>query len=158
MPVNFIVSIMFMKNIMYKLKLLTEYLESPDLNITDATLFITSALKSLDIINADSQSMDNLIKSAVIFLKNNVDAKKEYSVCHRCRIAPKHLDINNSNASQICFRDFYRKEFKIVLDTLTSLIRHHLEKSINDIKPLYNLFKPPLSRSLLTETLVQEAV
>jgi len=67
--VDFVVSLMFMKNIMYKLKLLTECLESAELNITDATLFISSTLKSLDIINSDSENMNNLIQSAVVFLK-----------------------------------------------------------------------------------------
>lgn len=47
--VDFDVCLMFMKNIMYILKLLTECLESPELNITDAALFIKSTLKSLDI-------------------------------------------------------------------------------------------------------------
>lgn len=55
-----------MKNIMYKLKLLTEYLESPELNILDDILFIESALKSLNIINSDSDNMDNLIQSALV--------------------------------------------------------------------------------------------
>jgi len=68
--VDFVVSLMFMKNIMYKLKLLTECLESAELNITDATLFISSTLKSLDIINSDLENMNNLIQSAVVILKN----------------------------------------------------------------------------------------
>lgn len=58
---------MLMKNIIYKLKLLTECLEYPELNITDATLFITSTLKSVDILNTDSKSMNDLILSAKVF-------------------------------------------------------------------------------------------
>ncbi|XP_060845279.1 zinc finger MYM-type protein 1-like [Rhopalosiphum padi] len=146
-------------NIMYKLKLLTECLESVELNITDATLFISSTLKSLDIINSDSENMDNLIQSAVVFLKKyEVDAEKEFSVRHRRRIAPKNLDSNRSNASEFSFHSFYRKEFKMVLDKLNGLIKDHLEKSINDIKPLYSMFKPPFSKELLTETLIQDAI
>jgi hypothetical protein len=36
--VDFIVNILFMKNFMYKMKLLTEYLESIELNTTDALI------------------------------------------------------------------------------------------------------------------------
>jgi len=157
--VDFVVSLMFMKNIMYKLKLLTECLESAELNITDATLFISSTLKSLDIINSDTENMNNLIQSAVVFLKKyDVDAEKEFSVRHRRRIAPTKLDINRSNAFEFSFHSFYRKEFKMVLDKLNGLIKDHLEKSINDIKPLYSVFKPPFSKALLTETLIQDAI
>lgn len=42
-----------MKHIMYKLKLLTKCLESSQLNITYANLFITSIIKSLEIINSN---------------------------------------------------------------------------------------------------------
>lgn len=157
--VDFVVSLMFMKNIMYKLKLLTECLESPELNITDASLFIASTLKSLESLNTDSESMDNLILSAEVFLKKyEVDAEKEFSIRHRRRIVPKHLDSNRNNASEISFHTFYRKEFKTVLDKLNGLIKDHLEKSINDIKPLYNIFKPPFARERLTETLIQGAI
>lgn len=58
-----------MKNVMYKLKLLTECLQLPDLNITDSTLLIANTLKSLGILNTDSENINNLIQSAVVFLK-----------------------------------------------------------------------------------------
>lgn len=87
-----------------------------------------------------------------------VDAEKEFSVCHRRRIAPKHLDINRSNVSKMSFHTFYRKKFKTVLDKLNSLIKDHLERSINDIKPLYNIFKPLFTRELLMETLIQDTM
>lgn len=140
-----------MKNIMYKLKLLTECLdESPELNIKKTTLFITSTLKSLDILNTDSESMDNLIQSAEVFLKKyEVDAEKRIFRTSRRRMAPKHLDSNRSNASKISFCTFYRKEFKTVLDKMNGLIKDHLEKSINDIKPLHNIFKPPKNKRTL---------
>lgn len=64
--VDFDVCLMFMKNIMYILKLLTECLESPELNITDAALFIKSTL-IIRYLNTDSESMDNLIQSAEVF-------------------------------------------------------------------------------------------
>lgn len=52
------------------------------------------------------------------------------SVYHPCRIALKHLDSNGTNAPEISFHAFYRKEFKTVLDKLDGLIIDHLEKAI----------------------------
>lgn len=92
------------------------------------------------------------------FFKYEVDAEKEFSIRRRRRITPKHLNSNKSNASKISFHAFYRKEFKSVLDKLNGLIRNHHGKFINDIKPLYNTFKPPFRRNLLTKTLIQDAM
>jgi len=44
---DFIVSIMFMKNVLYKLKALTEKLEAKELNIIDASNLIEGTIKSL---------------------------------------------------------------------------------------------------------------
>lgn len=56
------------------------------------------------------------------------------------------------------FKTFYRKEFKIVLDKLTALIKNHLQSSIGNIKPLYEIFNPPLSKNKLTEVNVQDII
>lgn len=116
-----------MKNVVYKLKLLTERLQSTDLNVTDATLFIAKTLQSLDILNTDSENMNNLIQRAVVFLKKyEVDAEKQFFIRRRSRIAPKHLDGNRINASKISFHTFCKKEFKTVLGILNGLIKDHL--------------------------------
>ena len=44
---DFIVSIMFMKNVMYKRKRMTETLQSEDLNVIDAITIIESTVKCL---------------------------------------------------------------------------------------------------------------
>ncbi|KAF0698493.1 52 kDa repressor of the inhibitor of the protein kinase-like, partial [Aphis craccivora] len=157
--VDFVVSILFMKNVMYKIKLLTECLESTELNIADAIIFLSSTLESLNIINSDIDGMDNLINSSIAFLKSfDVDAEKEFIVRHRRRLVPKRLDNNRDNAANISFKTFYRKEYKSVLDELTSLMKNNLESCIGTIKPLYNMFKPPVSRNNLSETGIQDAM
>ena len=45
---------MFMKNIMYKLKYLTEHLETKELNICDAIVLIKSTVSSFTNIRSDS--------------------------------------------------------------------------------------------------------
>jgi len=67
--------------------------------------------------------MGNLIQNDEVFLnKYGVDAECKLSIHHRHRIAPKHLYDNRINASEIFFYTFYRKEFKIELDKLNSII------------------------------------
>lgn len=45
-----------------------------------------------------------------------------------------------------------------MLDELTLLMKNHLNSCIGTIKPLYNLFNPPVSRNNLTETGIQDAI
>lgn len=84
--VDFVVSILFMQNIMYKMKLLTECLESTELNIANAIIFLSSTLESLNIINSNIDGMDNLINISIAFLKSfDVDDEKKFIVRHRRR-------------------------------------------------------------------------
>ena len=72
---DFIVSIMFMKNVMYKTKQMTETLQSEDINVMDAITIIESTVKSLETINNDIDGLNAKIKAAELF------AKKTW---HRC--------------------------------------------------------------------------
>ncbi|KAF0769768.1 52 kDa repressor of the inhibitor of the protein kinase-like [Aphis craccivora] len=55
---NSVVSLSFMKNIMYKIKILTELLEAIELNTIDALLLIDYSIASLTQINKDDISMN----------------------------------------------------------------------------------------------------
>ena len=55
-----------MKNIMYKVKYLTESLETKELNVCDAAVLIKSTILSLEKIRLEIENMDNLINSAKI--------------------------------------------------------------------------------------------
>jgi len=105
---------------------------------------MSNTLESLNIINSDIDGINNFINSSTEFLKSfDVDAEKEYTVRHRRRLVSKRFDNNRDNAANISFKIFYKKEFKCVLDELTSLMKNHLDSFIGTIKPLYNLFNPP---------------
>jgi len=66
---DFLVSLSFMKNIMYKLKILTDTLETQNLSLVDAAYLINTSIKNLEDVNSDTNSMDNLIQSASLFAK-----------------------------------------------------------------------------------------
>jgi len=155
---DFLVSLSFMKNIMYKLKILTETLETENLSLVDAAYLIDTSIKSLEDINCDTNSMDNLIESASLFAKKlEVDSMSDFKTHHRTRKAPNWLDSNTNNQAEFTMQTFYRKEFKSVLDTLINLSKDNLKKCIHTIQPLFDIFKQPLTISNISLQNLQES-
>lgn len=69
---------------MYQMKVLTEQLETENLNIIDAILLIESCIKSLKEINEDESQINNIITSAEIFAKKlDVDSNADFNKFHR---------------------------------------------------------------------------
>lgn len=107
---DFIVSLAFMKSIMFKLKALTETLESQNLSLIDAAILIDTTITSLEDINSNTTSMDNLIESSSTFAKTlGVDSKSDFATHHRNRRALGWLDTNTSNQTEFTMQIFYRK-------------------------------------------------
>ena len=143
---------------MYKIKILTETLETQNLSLLDAAHLINTSIKSLEDINSDANSMDNLIESASLFAKTlEVDSMADFKTHHRTRKAPNWLDSNTSNQAEFTMQLFYRKEFKSVLDTLINLSKDNLKKCIHTIKPLFDIFKQPLTISNISLQNIQDS-
>lgn len=156
---DFIVSIMFMKNVLYKLKALTEKLEAKELNIIDASNLIEGTIKSLENINKDSDGLDTIIDAALIFSKKiELDPVADFNKNHRKRLIPKRVDSNPMTQSDFSLKLFYRKEFKQVLDTLINLTTEHLKITIETFKPLFNIFKMPFDKNTCSLENVASAV
>ncbi|XP_065645356.1 uncharacterized protein LOC136075847 [Hydra vulgaris] len=144
---NFIVSISFTKNIMYKLKYLTETLEAKNLSIIDAITLIDSTMKILTSINYDNYAMNNFINSAKEFATlRGIDSEADFRNHHRRKLAPKRFDCNSTIQTEFTMNLFYRKEFKIVLDTIFKLTNENLKTCISSIEPLYLLFSQPFNK------------
>jgi len=147
-----------MKNIMYKLKILTETLETQNLSLVDAAHIIDLSIKSLEDINSDTDSMNNLIESASLFAKIlEVDSMSDFKTHHRTRKAPNWLDENTNNQTEFTMKQFYRIEFKNVLDTLINLTKDNLKKCMHTIQPLFEIFKHPLNVSNLSQHNLQNS-
>lgn len=143
---DFVVTLYFMKNVMYKMKILTESFEAKDLNIIDALMLLNSSTDIFNDINNDSIGMDNLIDSSINYAHQlNINPESDFNKIHRRRLLPKRLDSNPSSQAIFDLKTFYRSEFKKVLDTLTTLTSEHLKKCIATVEPLFNLLKVPLS-------------
>ncbi len=82
-------------------------------------------------INEDKDTMDCLIESAVLFAKQvDVNADDYFSRHHRRRIKPKRLDSSADTETEFSLKNYYRKEFSEVLDTLITLAKENLKKKL----------------------------
>ena len=139
---DFFVSLMFMKNIMYILKYLTEHLETKELNICDAIVLIKSTVSSLTNIRSDSDNMNNLIESSKKTAQlYGVDPDAGYKRYHRVRSMPKKIDDNSANIDLLTF---YRKQFNQVIDILLSFSNQNLKVFIEKLKPIFSILHIPL--------------
>lgn len=146
----FVVSLDFMKNIMYKMKILTESFEAKDLNVIDALMLLNSSTDIFNDINDDKHAMDNLVESAIKYaLQLGIDPKSDFNRIHRRRLLPKKLDSDPNSQTTFDLNTFYRSQFEKVLDTLVSLSSEHLKKCISTIEPLFNVLTVPLSTKYL---------
>lgn len=142
---DFFVSLIFMKNIMYKVKHLTESLEAKELNVCDAAVLIKSTISSLEKIRLETENMDNLINSAKITAQSfGVDSDTDFNRYHRIRKRPKRLDENTDNSAPYELLNFYRQHFNLVLDTLINLSSSNLNVFVETIQPMYKILSVPL--------------
>ncbi|KAL4118970.1 hypothetical protein QTP88_011848 [Uroleucon formosanum] len=156
---DFIVSLSFLKNIMYKLKFLTETLEAKDLCIIDAITVIDSTMKMLTDINSDDHTMNNFIDSAKEFANLlGTDPEADFKNHHHKRLAPKRYDSNATTQAEFTMHLFYRKEFKMVLDTLLKLTNDNLRSCVSSIQPLFTLFSQPFNKSNISLDNVKKSI
>eukprot|EP00112_Aurelia_sp_Birch-Aquarium-sp1_P025263 Seg831.20 transcript_id=Seg831.20/GoldUCD/mRNA.D3Y31 product="hypothetical protein" protein_id=Seg831.20/GoldUCD/D3Y31 len=110
---------MFMKNIMRKTKQMTEALQAEDLNIVDTMTIIRATVCGLQRINEDSLAMDYLIEAGVQFTdKLGGNAEAEFKRKHRARWRPARIDDHPEAEADLSIVQFYRREFKEVLDRM----------------------------------------
>ena len=117
MSVDFVLSMMFMKNIMPKTKHMTEALQAEELNIVDAMTIIKATVDNLRRIKEDSHAMDAEIHAGVAYARKlGGDPEAEFTHKHRVRRPPSRIDDNPDSQVTLTMMQFYRREFKTVLD------------------------------------------
>lgn len=101
---DFIASIYFMKSILYKVKVLTEMLESPNLNVIDVIIITESCIRSFKAIRESEDDVDNVIEAAACFAKNlDIDAEADFQRHHRLKNIYGDLQV------KLNMKQFYRK-------------------------------------------------
>ena len=106
-----------MKNIMYKLKALTETLETKYLSLVEAATLIDTTIQVLEEINSNSNSMNNLIDSAISFSTTlGINPENDFKIHHSHKKSPTWLDKNSktqvefnmhTKRIQVCSNYFY---------------------------------------------------
>ena len=120
---DFIASLMFMKNIMLKTKFLSDALQR-ELNIIEALEMTKATITSLERINEDEMVMTSQITAATEYSKKlDIDVEADFAKHHRPRRPPKRLDENAETTAVLDLYQFFRKEFKCVLDVLVTQLR-----------------------------------
>ena len=116
--VDFVLSIMSMKNIMITSKRITEALQAENLNVVDAIIIIMATAESVKRINDDEKAMDDEIQAGIVFAKKlGGNPEAEFSRKHRVRRPPRRIDNNSNTKAELSIFQFYRREFMKVLDT-----------------------------------------
>eukprot|EP00794_Sanderia_malayensis_P019802 gene19802-21742_t len=134
---DFIIAIMFMKNIMMKSKLMTEALQAPDLNIIDAMTIICSTVHSLKRINEDSEAMNDLIEAGIQFTqKVGGNAHEEFKRKHRVRRRPTRIEEHPETDCKMNIIMFYRRGFKEVLEIQIMQLGDNLNVCFEAVRPL----------------------
>ena len=102
LSLDFVVALIFLKNIAYKTKSLVVQLQSVELNILDATGLVRGTLSILQKLRDDDKMIDDQIEASVIFTRNiEFDAEADFTVIIAQR---KHLDVWTSKRKQpTCF-------------------------------------------------------
>ena len=148
LSLDFIIALMFMKNIAYKTKSLVVQLQSVDLNILDATGLVHGTLSILQKLRDDDKMIDDQIEASVIFPRNiEIDVETDFNRHHRTRKAPRRVDEQAETTSVFSLHDYYRNQFREVLDVLTSRMREHLVQCQKSLLPLLKCLKPPIDGS-----------
>ena len=144
--VDFVASLMFMRIILWKTKVLKESLQKEYLNIVDALEAVNGTVKSLQDIRKDDEGISNQIQTSNdVLARNDVDTPAEFVKMHRPRSRPRRLDDDPESAAEMPMMNFYDREFKEVLDNLITQYRDNINASLEKVKALSILLQPPLS-------------
>ena len=143
--VDFVVSLMFMRLVLWKTKVLTEVFQGENLNIIDALNAIKATITSLEVIRGDDVGIRNQIEASVAVLSGKgVDVNAKFSRLHRPRRQPRRLDDNPQSMAEIPISTFYDREFKAVLDIFIEQYKENLEKCLEKVRSLFTILLPPL--------------
>ena len=144
---DFVLSLMFMKNVMHRMHQMTETLKSPELNIIDVMTIIQGSVELLKKIRDNHDTMNQEINAGITFLwkVGNNDPEEEFQQEHRMRKAPIRFDSNQETTAKITLYQFYRGEFMKLLNMLIEEYGNNLIRCFETLKPFIVVLRPPLA-------------
>ena len=139
---DFIFAIMFMKNIMYKMQLMIDTLQT-EWDVSGALLVMAETKESLERIHKDEIGVNNEVQAACSFAKQfDVDAEYEFWKIHRKCVPPTCLDEASETAADLTMASFYRKEVFTFVDTMSSVLSSKISSLEDSFRSLIDVLDP----------------
>ncbi|CAB3983432.1 zinc finger MYM-type 1-like [Paramuricea clavata] len=143
---EFIVMLMFMRNIMIKTKILTKQIQSVDINIIDTLEAAKATISTLRHLREDEENLKQQISASVAFSeRHGIDLVAEYDRHHRPRRPSRRADERPETATNLPLQDFYRKEFVQVLDVQINALTDNVQVACDIVAPAIRLLLPPFN-------------
>ena len=142
---DFIFAIMFMKNIMFKMKMMVDLLQTEELDVSGALLAMEETKESLNRIRSNENAINDEVQAACLFASQfNVDAEAEFQRIHRKRVPPRRLDPNPETQIDMSMAMFYRKEVFLFLDTMVEVLSAKISGLEDSFRPSIDVLDPNL--------------
>ena len=101
--------------------------------------------------------MDDRIDAGIAYAGTlGGDPEAEFNRKHRVRRPPRRIDDHPDSQARLTMLQFYRREFKTVLDTQIIQLGDNLIQCFEAVKPLATVLQPPLQQPNIED--VQELV
>ncbi|XP_028413676.1 uncharacterized protein LOC114536533 [Dendronephthya gigantea] len=143
--IDFICGLMLLKNIMLKAKMLSDYLQSENINVAGALIALSSTNETLKRVRADDNEINNEIEAAIIVASNlGTDPDADFLRLHPVRRPSHRLDDNPATAMPVfCdITSFNRCEFFKFLDFLISTLREKYQSLASVFQPFLKVMDP----------------
>ena len=140
---DFIFTIMFLKNVMCKMKLMIDTLQTEELDVSGALLIMVETKESLARIRGAEGAIDDEVKAACLFAKSfNVDAESEFRRIYRKRVPPRRFDAAPETGMDLNMTSFYKKQVFEFLDTMIRVLSSKIKSLEDAFRPLIGVLDP----------------
>ena len=143
--IDFICGLTFLKNIMFKTKMLSDYLQGESINIAGALIAIESTDAALQRIRANENEVEDEIQAAISVARNyDTDPLADFARLHRFRRPSRRLDDNPDTASPVLsnISSYYRCEFFKFLDSVITILREKSQSLKDVFEPFLKVVDP----------------
>ena len=113
--IDYICGIMLLKNIMYKTKLLSDFLQGESIDMAAAMVAIQSTLKSLEDIRSKETEVKNEIEAAIaVATSQGANQQADFIRLHRTRMLSTSSTFHSSNmeSMEILKLELYYRQFR----------------------------------------------
>ena len=144
---EFYLSLLFMKNVIYKMKLISLEVQEIQQDVIASLSAICETRDAMIQMRNDETGTDGIISAAIQKCESTgLDPVYEYSKKHRLRRPPKRIDDCNETSGIQTLSDYYRREIAVVLDQLVVDLNEINNYFLTIIQPITVLLPSQLSK------------